>query len=284
MWVYREGEANVEASRSRATSPDAPASKRPLDLSTDGSTAIFSTAERLTDEDTDLSTDLYAYGIGDDSLELVSRGAGGSGNTDACAAPSPAYGPGCGAILLALSDDGRYVYFASPELLDGAQGTENANNLYVFDRATRETSYITGLASSDLAVEWAGGASGSGIAATRSIASNKLAFLTSAPQPGYENNGHSELYLYEPEGQRLVRASCRPDGAPAQGDVELITNNTGGWLRPLNGTADGRLSSAAATASARATSTSASTSTSSTRRAGRSACSHPAGPAMKLAT
>lgn len=37
----------------------------------------------------------------------------------------------------------------------------------------------------------------------------------------YNNQGHAEVYLYEPGGGALRCLSCRPDGAPAQGDSYL---------------------------------------------------------------
>ncbi len=61
---------------------------RYVDTTPDGSVVYFTTAYKLTGDDTDSSVDLYAWMENGGSPEIirVSAGAGGSGNTDACVA------------------------------------------------------------------------------------------------------------------------------------------------------------------------------------------------------
>lgn len=237
VWVFRAGDANVDASASRRTPPDAAAPKRLLALTPDGSTVLFSTAEELTNEDTDTSVDLYAYQVEAETLELVSIGLGGGGNSDACAAPNPVSGSRCDVRLVSVSDDGRYVYFASPEML-ASGAAENAANLFVRDRQSGTVIFVAQLAESDVSLApWLNG--GSGITVTAMIAGDSLGFLTSQSQDGYDNGGYDELYLYDPSVGELDCVSCRPDGSTAEGNAQLVGEPGGPWGRPLYGTADG---------------------------------------------
>jgi hypothetical protein len=61
------------------------------------------------------------------------------------------------------------------------------------------------------------------------------AFSTAQPlDPGYENNGHTEVYRYDGALQELDCASCNPTNAKAAGDASLATNG-------LSLTDDGRV-------------------------------------------
>ena len=83
------------------------------------------------------------------SLTLVSKGAGGAGNSDACSA---SFTTGCGVVTYSnisfcallsghggncrsdnsIASQSGDIYFFSPEQLDGSRGIPNKENLYVF--------------------------------------------------------------------------------------------------------------------------------------------------------
>ncbi len=48
---------------------------------------------------------------------------------------------------------------------------------------------------------------------------NSFAFITSSQVTTYDNQGHSEMYLYRPGENRVDCASCRPDGSPPTADT-----------------------------------------------------------------
>lgn len=50
-----------------------------------------------------------------------------------------------------------------------------------------------------------------------SASGNRLAFLSSSPLTGYDNEGQPEVYLYDAPTSKLTCASCNPTGEKAQG-------------------------------------------------------------------
>jgi len=112
-------------------------------MTSDGSMVYFSTADQLAG-DTDSSVDVFRADVGSSSatVERVSAGTGGTGDTDACTPPgfpedwNAISGNGkCNVVAFAggagvAADDGAF-YFVSPEKLDGASGLADQANLYV---------------------------------------------------------------------------------------------------------------------------------------------------------
>jgi hypothetical protein len=116
-------------------------------MSADGTKVYFTSADKLTGDDTDTSADIYRADVtnSDATLTRVSTGTGGSGDTDSC---NPAANtirthwntvgpdPNCDAVAVGggggvASGDGT-IYFLSPELLDGgSNGVQDAPNLYI---------------------------------------------------------------------------------------------------------------------------------------------------------
>jgi hypothetical protein len=118
-------------------------------MTADGSKVFFTTTDPLLPAlDTDNSADIYAANVdagGNVSLELISTGTEGAGNSDSC---EPAANTAhehwntigsqedCGVVAVGggggvASHDGT-IYFLSPERLDGGgHGVQNAPNLYV---------------------------------------------------------------------------------------------------------------------------------------------------------
>ena len=204
----------------------------------DGSKVYFTTAQQLTPDDTDSSTDLYMWGEATDSLTLVSQGTGGAGNSDAC---TTTFTTGCGVVTYAdspqcpLSGNCRSdnsiasrsgdIYFFSPEQLDGSRGIPDKENLYVFHGG--QAQYVTTL----LAGPFCKGegfqriCSGTPIARIQvSPDGSHAAFLTTSSVTQYDSAGHLEMYLYDPSTRKVLCASCIPSGAPPTSDVAASQN------------------------------------------------------------
>ena len=122
-------------------------------MSDDGSRVFFSTPDQL-DDDSDTSIDAYSAEIENlaASVERVSTGIGGTGNTDLCEPVgepdtwNAASGDGkCNAVAFAggggvAAGDGSF-YFMSPEQLDGgANGEPGEVNLYLVPPGARPSS------------------------------------------------------------------------------------------------------------------------------------------------
>ena len=114
-------------------------------MTDDGSTVYFTTAFKMTPDDTDASVDLYKWSDSDKQVSRVSVGPGSIGNTNAC---STSWIGGCGVEVVPIDTNSNLngkeqnidsnmaretgeIYFYSPELLDGARGFANKRNLYV---------------------------------------------------------------------------------------------------------------------------------------------------------
>jgi hypothetical protein len=126
-----------------------------------GMHVYFSTPDKLS-SDTDTSADIYRADVGSSSASVsrVSIGSGGAGDTDAC---DPALNntrvrwnstekeANCNAVAIGggggVSRESGDIYFLSPELLDGANGTQDAPNLYLA-RVGSPPHYVTTLESS----------------------------------------------------------------------------------------------------------------------------------------
>jgi hypothetical protein len=140
---------------------------------------------------------------------------------------------GGGARFVNVSADGSRVYFTSTRQLDPPHGTPGADNLYLWDRATGETTFIAVLDPADLSgwadefnlVNWVWGAAqhdGSGTDPSRTTSDGSvLVFESRAQLTSYDNQGHTEIYRYDADADRLACVSCNPSGAPPLGDSHL---------------------------------------------------------------
>lgn len=101
-------------------------------VSADAKTVLFSTAEKLSGEDTDSSVDIYAQEVGGGSPVFVSRGVGcggcGNGADDA--------------RFDRASADATRVVFTSPEVLSSEDG-DAEDDIYARDIGDEETSLVT---------------------------------------------------------------------------------------------------------------------------------------------
>lgn len=185
-------------------------------LSSSGKRMVFTTTAQLTPDDVDNSRDLYEYDMTAASLKRISAPTGapsvqGPGNTDACAAPVSS----CDVVIVTVSRDGSKVYFISPEQLDGTRGTDGGSNLYLNENG--DVRFVATLDPSDPVT--------GGSPAERHVRFTpdgaKLMLESRAALTGYDNAGHTEVYVHAPAADSLICASCRPSGAPPTGDASL---------------------------------------------------------------
>ena len=120
------------------------------------------------------------------------------------------------------------IYFFSPEQLVGTRGVPNQENVYVFHNgavqyvATLEPgTYCTATNSSF----FEGRCSDGPVARMEVTPDGRyMSFLTASPVTLYDNAGHTEMYTYEPEREKVVCVSCIPSGAPPVSDVAASQN------------------------------------------------------------
>ena len=199
-----------------------------VSMTADGETVYFTSAEQLTADDTDTSTDLYMWSGQTDSVTRVSAGDPANGNTDACAASwiskcsvevVPPFDRGASGLLesappidSSTAADAGDIYFYSPEQLDGEAGTPGRRNLYAFHEG--QVQFVASLAAN--------------LGATRINVSDDgrfAAFLTATQGlTPYETGGYAQMYRYDAETGSLVCVSRNPSGAPPTATVEGSLN------------------------------------------------------------
>ncbi len=131
-------------------------------MSSDGSQVIFTTRDQLAD-DTDGSIDLFRASVeGGATIERISSGVGGAGDTDDCDPAANTFNPSdwntipggptdCSVAPIGggggVARDSGSVYFLSPEQLAGpSAGVDGAPNLYV-DHPGADPQFVTTLES-----------------------------------------------------------------------------------------------------------------------------------------
>jgi dipeptidyl aminopeptidase/acylaminoacyl peptidase len=144
---------------------------------------------------------------------------------------------GGGSTVVNISTDGSHVYFVSTQQLNGVEGTPGANNLYVWNGTT--TRFIATLDPTDLTAfdpnglvnlaVWTTYASGNFLDENHGPADdpsrttpdgNTFVFQSHASLKS-STGGHSEVYLYNADTERLACISCNPTGALITSDAEL---------------------------------------------------------------
>jgi hypothetical protein len=207
----------VKLSASQRSTPDPNGPKRAWfwGAAADGSKVFFTSEEALTDDAVPGSgEDLYEYDFSTGSLTDLSL-------------PAAASDPKADVRgVVGNTDDGEYVYFvARGDLGGGAEAGEL--NLYLAHAG--ETRYIGTLDPADSAA-WGGvyaSESGQSGVTARVAANGALAIQSSAPLTGYDNVNPStnlatsQVYVYSPESESLVCASCRADGSAPAGSATI---------------------------------------------------------------
>ncbi len=192
------------------------------DMTADGSTVYFTSADRLSENDTDSSADLYKWSEsspGEVTLITV-------GNSDGCVA---SWTSGCSAMPIVTTKENVYgiperiksdnsvgsgngvIYFMSPELLVKGEGTPGERNIYVYSGS--EVHFVTTLP---------------GTATVDRIQvspqGDHMAFVTAAALTSQPTGGHRAMYSYEPATGEVKCVSCIPSGAIQSYDVEGSMN------------------------------------------------------------
>jgi len=239
-----------------------------LAASEDGSAVIFEVGDVLYVRHEGATTEVASgtntfAGIADDG-DRVFYADGPSGSSPAslfacdveagpCAGLSPsAHAPTMIAqesVFVNVSSDGTHAFFTSEEALSDAEANEagdeaksGEHNLYAWDGASKR--FVGLLDSQDFISfdgngfvnlrRWTGSITagidnGRSDTPTRSTPSGEVfAFQSHAQLTPYDNDGHSQIYRYEPdaaEGQGLVCVSCSPTGAPASADSQFLVNS-----------------------------------------------------------
>lgn len=205
LYLRSNGAKSVEVSKPMpgVSDPNPPAEAVSVGISADGKTALFTSANELTEDantgesaglPNDTGSDLYSYNVGNGVL------------TDLTVDTDPA-DVATGANVqevLGASPKADYVYFVALGKL-AAGATPGERNLYVnhagvtkfiaTDPEAGEHFYVTpdGL---------------------------HAAFTSSAPQGGYDNAGFAQAYRYT-YGAGIECGSCRPSGEPPAADASL---------------------------------------------------------------
>ena len=207
----------------------------------DGKTAYFRSAQQLSPEDHDHSTDLYAWHENEpNKLQLISLGNyGEAGNSDECKVAWN--GGGCNIELIdftqysgpisgaggnghsdnAIGASSGDIYFISPEALLEGKGEPGAANLYLYRKGALR--FVTALEPKQACstLEFQGTFCAAGPIARMQVTPDgtHMAFVTTSRIGTYDNAGHTEMYTYQPESGKITCASCRLDGKPPTGEV-----------------------------------------------------------------
>jgi hypothetical protein len=164
--------------------------------------------------------DLYNYNVKTGQLE------------DLSATSDPGNPKGASVVgVVAVSNDGGYVYFAAKGQLipnRGSTYTKNGSgsgsaNLYLAHGGG--LTYVTTIAMADLGGVCANSASGLGCgdlmhvpqtwAAQATPSGHSLLFTSMANLTGYESGGKQEAYLYLADTDEVICVSCKTDGLPS---------------------------------------------------------------------
>lgn len=193
----------------------------------DGKSVYLRSAEQLTPDDHDKSTDLYVWREASQSLTRISTGNfADAGNRESCAATWS--GGGCNVEVIDLSQVGNKttdraisksgdIYFLSPEQLVQGKGVPGRANLYLYRKGS-----LRFVAALDPEADSAQRMPVSRMQITPD--GEHMAFVSKSSATEYDTAGHATMYTYEPESGRVSCASCRPDGKPPVSDVSASLN------------------------------------------------------------
>jgi WD40-like Beta Propeller Repeat len=233
VYVRDGGVRTLEVSESELPTPEVAGDVTFEGSSADAETALIGTAEKLTEDDTDTSVDLYLADVAPNGAVDLTRastaapGAPSDGNQDACTG-------GCQAQTLALSPDGTTLYFMSREPL--ATGAAADGRLNLFMHRGGETLLVATLAANDTQLtgdqRWSRDA-------RMTPDGHRLVFVSRAQLTDRDNAGFRHVYLYNADDQSTVCVSC-PSAGAATDHAGIALPNSGG-IRTRSVTDDGRL-------------------------------------------
>lgn len=187
IYLREDGTRTIEVSRSQRAVPDVEETPSLVGASADGSKIVFTTRAEALTEDAEVGKGaIYRYDVGSGVLEDVTA-VGSWGGSSAVTFS-----------VLGMSEDASYIYFQRVE----------TGKIYLFHDG--EIRYI-GVGQFGEYLQHAVRVSPSG---------RYLAFVTRSRMTAYDNKEaetgepEGEIYRYDADTNRLICASCRPDGSP----------------------------------------------------------------------
>ena len=197
--------------------------------SADGLKAFFTTAQQLTNSDTDSEADLYEYNFASPpARRLVQVSGGGLGDLT----------PGAGAQVqgvVNVSQDGSHLYFVAGGVLTtlpnarGQSAQMDASNLYAYDTETDETKFVATLLKSDSSL-W-------GLATTRTIQTGTGTTSINESARLAQTTPDGRYLVFDTYG-KLITAGPEADTDEAQ-DVYRYDFETGELIRVSHGAGPG---------------------------------------------
>jgi hypothetical protein len=204
----------LEVSASRRAIPDPHGPQEPVyrTASADGSKVLFTSKAELTEDANtgteDQGADLYEYDAVTDTL------------TDLTADTHSGDPNGAGVLgVIGRSEDASYVYFVAEGQFGSGEGEEGAPNVFLWHEGTIR--YVATLSPADSA-DWQFGGYGYAQPSRVTADGEHMLLSTVSAQPGYDNNGFTELYLYAASGGGFACVSCNPSGAPATTGASIV--------------------------------------------------------------
>lgn len=192
LYVRRAGQT-VDISAPRNVNPDEGATYE--GNSRDGNTVFFVSASRLTADDTDDVSDLYAYDLASDTLTRLTPGAN--------------IFTGFGRPSVVVAPDGNSIYFVALNAI-GGQGTEGAQNLFRYHDGV-----IDLIASAGEGFIGIGQSMSAQFPSPLTPDGRHMVFFSSAPLTGQPLGGTFQLFDYDAEAttRAISCISCPPDGS-----------------------------------------------------------------------
>jgi hypothetical protein len=205
-------------------------------MTADGSRVFFTTADALEGNDTDNSADLYEAAVGKTGNLTLSKITGPSSNAcDPVSNSNGAHwnsnGAGADCDAVAISGGGGVasasgaIYFLSPELLDGTEGTADQPNLYLAEPGASPTFVATLEPDNPLVLDSVKAGAARRTADFQVAPSgNYAAFTSKLDLAGLRTGGFAGVYLYNVATGHVDCVSCDLTGtadAGAFGDAEL---------------------------------------------------------------
>lgn len=177
-----------------------------------GERVFFSTNERLTAEDKDSATDIYARDLSQNETQLVSAGSA-SCAASGCGNANIDVGPVSGGVV----DDGNDVYFVSSERLS-PQDTDESPDVYVRDLGA-ETTTLVSTAGSPCSGSCGAGAK-QAVFQAASADGAKAIFTTSESLVSADTDSESDLYEHD-LGSGETKLVSTPGAGPGACPVGL---------------------------------------------------------------
>ncbi len=204
-------------------------------ISADGATVAFLTANSFDAADTNGLVDVYAYQVETDVLTLVSQSSTGVvGNQEAVSSVG-----GQSVSTPSVSGDGRFVTWVSRANNLVANDVNNADDVFVHDLATGETTRVS-VSTSGL------GSDGASFDAQISDNGRFVAFQSQATildEVTPDTNGDNDIFVHDRLTGETIRISITPDFASQPGGGQPDISADGSQIVFASGTVTGNFDS-----------------------------------------